>query len=317
MKPRFSIALHGGAGTIRQNEMTAEKKADLSKTLKLALEAGIDILKSAGSAVEATAASVVIMENSPLFNAGKGSVFNHKGFVEMDASIMCGKTLNIGGVTCVRNIRNPILLSKEILLHNDHVLLAGAGAEDFARSRGLVFKDDDYFFTPFRYEQLQKARQKKRVILDHSPANPDKYGTVGAVALDLAGNLAAATSTGGMTNKLAGRVGDSPLAGSGNYANNKTCAVSCTGIGEGFIRAVSAYDVSALMEYKSLSLQEAAKKVVFEKLPLVGGAGGLIAVDKNGEVYLPFNTEGMYRAWYRPGEGLNLQFYEQKEHSNG
>lgn len=309
MPNNFSIAIHGGAGTIRQKEMTPEKEQQLRQTLNRSIQAGIDILKEGGDAIAATSAAVVVMEDSPLFNAGKGSVFNHDGFVEMDASIMCGKNLDSGGVTCIRHLKNPILAAKEVLSTSQHCLLSGEGAELFAQQRGLEFKKAPYFFTQYRWDQLQTAREKEIVQLDHSEDHSSKFGTVGAVALDRLGNLAAATSTGGMTNKAAGRVGDSPLPGSGNYANNSTCAVSCTGIGEGFMRSVSAYDVSALIEYKGVSLEEAAAIVIYEKLPFVRGEGGLIAVDCKGDISLPFNSEGMYRAWSKHEEDVTVEMY--------
>ena len=310
MESTFSIAIHGGAGTIQQKDMTFEKQQKLESTLKLSIETGIEILKNGGSALDATAAAVVEMENSDLFNAGKGSVFNAKGFIEMDAAIMCGKTQNAGAVTCVRNIKNPILLSKEILLKSSHVLLDGLGAESFARENNIQFESNDYFYTQHRYDQLKQAKKAKRVQLDHSDSNDGKFGTVGAVAVDLQGNLAASTSTGGMTNQVAGRVGDTPTIGSGTFAKNQTCAVSCTGTGESFIRAVAAYDVSALMAYGGHSLSEAGNRVVFENLPKVDGMGGLIGVDRSGNIILPFNSEGMYRAFCKSGEPLQIRMYK-------
>ncbi len=310
MKNTFSIAIHGGAGTIRQSEMTEERKDELQKCLRTAILRGRHILDNGGSAIDATCAAVVEMEDSPLFNAGRGSVFNSSGFIEMDASVMCGQTLAAGAVTCVRNIKNPVLAAKALLEHSSHVLLSGADAESFSRNHNIEFEQDDFFYTEHRYQQLKDAQKKDRVQLDHSDENDGKFGTVGAVALDKNGNLAASTSTGGMTNQLPGRVGDTPLIGSGNYANNRTCAVSCTGIGEGFIRAVSAYDVSALMEYKGLSLEQACKLVVHEKLHKVEGMGGLIAVDKSGAVSLPFNSEGMYRAWLTAGTDIQIAMYK-------
>lgn len=309
MNSNFSIAIHGGAGTIQQKNMTPEMEQELETTLKLSIETGIKILRDGGTAIDAISAAVVVMENSELFNAGRGAVFNANGFIEMDAAIMCGKTRQAGAVTCIRNIKNPILLSKEILTKSGHVLLDGQGAESFARETGLQFENDDYFFTKHRYEQLQEAKQQKIVQLDHSKSNDGKFGTVGAVALDQQGNIAAATSTGGMTNQKPGRVGDTPMIGSGTYANNNTCAVSCTGTGESFIRAVAAYDVSALMEYGRKSLGEAGNIVVFEKLLEVDGLGGLIAVDAFGNIILPFNSEGMYRAFYKSDGALQIKMY--------
>ena len=310
MKSNFSIAIHGGAGTIQQKDMTSEKQQNLESTLTLSIEAGIRILKDGGTAIDATSAAVVVMEDSDLFNAGKGAVFNSNGFIEMDAAIMCGKTIQAGAVTCVRNIKNPILLSKEILLNSGHILLDYQGAESFAREKDISFEKDNYFYTQHRYDQLQEAKKKKIVQLDHSDSNDGKFGTVGAVALDQHGNLASATSTGGMTNQKPGRVGDTPMIGSGTYANNNTCAVSCTGTGESFIRAVAAYDVSALMEYGGHSLNEASKTVIFKKLLEVDGMGGLIAVDQTGNIALPFNSEGMYRAFYKSGESVQIKMYK-------
>jgi beta-aspartyl-peptidase (threonine type) len=235
---------------------------------------------------------VVSLEDCPLFNAGKGAVFTHDEKHEMDASIMEGKTLNAGAVAAVRNVRNPIVLARAVMEKSEHVLLSGAGAEEFARNVKLPFEADEYFYNKFRHDQLMAIIHSEKSILDHTEK---KFGTVGAVALDMNGNLAAATSTGGMTNKRFGRIGDTPVIGSGTYANNKTCAVSCTGHGEYFLRAVVAYDISCLMEYKGMSLQQACEKVVLEKLVSIGGEGGVIAVDTLGSHSLTFNSDGMYR----------------------
>jgi beta-aspartyl-peptidase (threonine type) len=286
------IAIHGGAGTILKSSMTKEKEALYVHGLRSALLAGFAILDKGGSSVDAVEAAVVVLEDNPLFNAGKGSVFTNDKKHEMDASIMDGSNLIAGAVCGISNVRNPVKLARTVMEHSDHVMLSGKGAEEFARSMNIGFENDEYFFTQNRYDQLLNAIEEDRVQLDHTEK---KFGTVGAVALDVSGNLAAATSTGGMTNKRFNRIGDSPLIGSGTYANNTTCAVSCTGHGEFFIRTVVAYDISCLMEYKGLSLSEACDVLVFDKLKKIGGEGGLIAVDSKGNVTLPFNSDGMYR----------------------
>lgn len=305
-KKKFSIAVHGGAGTILKKLMNAEKERIYKKALSVSLEVGYDILEEGGSAVDAVEAAVYELENFPLFNAGKGAVFTHDGKHEMDASIMDGKTLKAGAVTCVQRVRNPVVLAREVMEFSEHVLLSGKGAEQFAKVRKIKLENDNYFFTDDRFKQLQEVINEEGAHLDHNINVKDKkFGTVGAVALDKNGNLAAATSTGGMTNKRFGRIGDSPIIGSGTYANNKTCAVSCTGHGEFFIRAVVAYDISCLMEYKNMTLKQACKEVVNKKLVKLGGEGGLIAVDKNGNIELAFNSEGMYRG-YKTSSGKEL-----------
>jgi len=309
---KTSIAIHGGAGTLLSSQMTAEKEKDYKKALEDALREGIKIVENGGSAIDAAIAAVISMEDSPLFNAGKGSVFTNEGKHEMDASIMCGKTLEAGAVAAVRNIKNPISLAKVVMQHSDHIILSGKGAKDFARKMNIEFEPDQYFFTQNRYDQWMKIRDTDNYQLDHSaPVSPqNKFGTVGAVVLDQHGNLSAATSTGGMTNKRYGRIGDSPIIGAGTYANNQTCAVSCTGYGEYFIRAVTAYDVSCLMEYKGMTLKEACETVINEKLVKLGGEGGLIAVDRNGNLELLFNSAGMYRAWKRNGKPMQTAIYQ-------
>ncbi len=310
MGTSFSIAIHGGAGTIRQEDMTESHSRNVESTLKRSIETGISILSQGGSSLEATAAAVVVMENSELFNAGRGSVFNADGVVEMEAAIMCGKTLNAGAVTCVKNVKNPILLATEIMNKSNHILLDGSGAEMFAREAGIAFEESNYFFTEHRFNQLKEAQKNNNVQLDHSDSNDGKFGTVGAVAMDQSGNLAASTSTGGMTNQHSGRVGDSPMIGAGTYANNNTCAVSCTGTGEAFIRSVSAYDLSAMMEYGGHSLDSAGDIVINEKLSKINGMGGLIAVDNKGNLILPFNSEGMYRGSFKSNGVLNIAMYQ-------
>jgi L-asparaginase / beta-aspartyl-peptidase len=298
----FSIAIHGGAGTILREDMTPELEAAYTLALQEAVNSGYDILEKGGTAEAAVIAATVSMEDNPLFNAGRGSVFTNTGGHEMDAAIMLGQNLMAGAVAGVSNVRNPVLLAAEIMNHSDHVFLSGHGAENFALRRGLPLAAPDYFYSPFRHEQWKAVRDTETYALDHNVKatsalmKDKKFGTVGAVACDQQGNLAAATSTGGMTNKKYNRIGDTPVIGSGNYANNKTCAISCTGHGELFIRAVAAYDVSCLMEYKGLTLQKAMEIVVLEKLVAIGGEGGMIGVDGEGGLALVFNSAGMYRA---------------------
>jgi len=292
----ISLALHGGAGTISKSAMSPEKEIAYRAALQLALTTGYTLLEKGASAMDAVEATVRILEDSPLFNAGKGAVFTNDEKHEMDASIMDGKNLEAGAVAGVSSVKNPIGLARLILEKSGHVLLVGNGALEFAKQQNVPLKDEAYFYDELRYQQLLEARKNNVMQLDHSPLNEKKYGTVGAVACDIHGNIAAATSTGGMTNKKFGRVGDSPIIGAGNYANNQTCAVSCTGSGEFFIRSVVAYDVSCLMEYKGLSLQDACNEVVHNRLMKINGDGGLVAVDAKGNIALPFNTDGMYRA---------------------
>jgi beta-aspartyl-peptidase (threonine type) len=293
---KISIAIHGGAGTILRSEMNAEKEIAYKEALQEALDAGYTVLEKGGTALDAVEQAVISLENCPLFNAAKGSVFNALGGHEMDASIMEGKTKLAGAVCGVHNIKNPVALARQVMQQTEHVLLMGEGAMDFAATIGFPFIDDDYFYDDFRYQQWLKIKDSEKFQLDHSDIKDKKFGTVGAVALDIHGNIAAATSTGGMTNKKFGRVGDSPIIGAGTYANNLTCAVSCTGSGEYFLRGVVAYDVSCLMEYKGMSLEDACNEVIHHRLQSIGGDGGLIAADANGNITLAFNTEGMYRA---------------------
>ncbi|GAB3626544.1 beta-aspartyl-peptidase [Pandoraea terrae] len=309
---RAVIAIHGGAGTISRDTPAIEVKA-YHDALADILRAGQTILASGGSALDAVTEAVRLLEDCPRFNAGRGAVFTHAGTHELDAAIMDGTTLDAGAIACVHQIRNPILAARAVLEKSEHVLLVGKGAEAFADAHGIASVTPDYYFTQARYAQWQRALAAAAVQLDHDmplkvnggdePIDPDsKLGTVGAVACDLDGRVAAATSTGGMTNKAVGRVGDSPIIGAGCYANNASAAVSATGTGEAFMRTVAAYDVGALMMYAGLSLEDAATRVVSEKLASVGGRGGLIAVDAHGNVCLPFNTEGMYRGVARVGE---------------
>lgn len=308
----YSIAIHGGAGTILRSQMTPDKEAKYLAALKAAVDAGYAILERGGSSLDAVEAAIISLEDCPLFNAGKGAVFNNEGRHEMDASVMYGKDLSAGAVTGVKNIKNPITLSRAVMEKSQHVFLAGSGAEVFAREQNIAFEDDAYFYDQFRYDQWQQAQKEEGVFLDHniSAGDEKKFGTVGAVALDINGHLAAGTSTGGMTNKKFGRVGDSPIIGAGTYANDNTCAISCTGHGELFIRSVVAYDISCLMEYKGLTLHEACDEVVMNKLVKIQGEGGLIAIDKNGNVELPFNSEGMYRAFKKSDGSGEVLIYK-------
>lgn len=305
----FSIAIHGGAGTINRSNMDEEKALRYHDALKAATQAGLDILSKGGNALDAVTNAVISLENCPLFNAGKGAVYTHEKKHEMDASIMDGTNLAAGAVTMVQHIKNPVLLARSIMEKSEHVFLCGQGAEDFARIQNLTFETDDYFNTDFRYQQLQDAIREDKIALDHNINTEKKFGTVGAVAKDMHGNLAAATSTGGMTNKRFNRIGDSPVIGAGTYANNFTCGISCTGHGEFFLRGVVAYDVSCLMEYKGLSLQEACEEVILRKQVQLGGEGGLIGVDKNGKLALVFNSEGMYRAWANTIDHIQTAIY--------
>lgn len=311
-----TLVIHGGAGNITPAMMTADDEKAYNEGLKTALDAGYEILHGGGSAMDAVTAAIVELENNTIFNAGKGAVFTKKGVNEMDAAIMEGKTLAAGAIAGVRNIKNPIKLAREVMLYSGHVFLSGKGASEFALTRGIEQTPDEYFFNKLRYDQWVEIRDSDFYQLDHKAdnlkgaPNPDhKFGTVGAVACDSDGNLAAGTSTGGMTNKRFGRIGDSPVIGSGTYANNNTCAISCTGHGEPFLRAVVAYDVSCLMEYKGLTLQEACDTVVKDKLVKIGGEGGMIAVNGNGEGLFCFNSAGMYRAMRNSDGKEEIAYY--------
>ena len=308
----YALAIHGGAGTILKNTMTPEKELLYKNGLQHAIDAAENILKSGGTAFDAVEKAIIELENNPLFNAGKGAVFTNKGTHELDASIMNGSNLMAGAVAGVHNVKNPIALARGVMEQSEHVLLTGVGAMDFAKKINSPLEDDNYFFVQLRHDQLQQALQSNTMVLDHTDnkSNEKKFGTVGCVALDLQGNLAAGTSTGGMTNKKYGRVGDSAIIGAGTYANNKTCAISCTGHGELFMRSVVAYDISCLMEYKNLTLKEACQIVVMEKLVKIGGEGGLIALDSNGNIELPFNSDGMYRASKKQNEEIYIGIYK-------
>lgn len=312
MNNNFAIAVHGGAGTILRSLMTAEKEAQYITGLNQAINAGHAILKQGGTSTDAVEAAVIALENFPLFNAGKGAVFTNKGTHEMDASIMDGASLEAGAVSGISNVQNPIALAKVIKDKSGHVFLCGAEAEAFAKMMNLPMQPNAYFYEESRFKQWQEVKDTDVYQLDHTINSGEgkKFGTVGAVALDKHGNIAAATSTGGMTNKRFGRVGDSPMIGAGTYANNNTCAISCTGHGEFFIRAVVAYDISCLMEYKGLTLKQACDFVVKDKLVKFGGEGGLIAIDTAGNIELPFNSEGMYRGYKRNNEDAIIKIYE-------
>jgi beta-aspartyl-peptidase (threonine type) len=306
---KYSLVIHGGAGTIVKEDMTPELELAYTEGLSEALDAGFAVLKEGGSAVNAIKAAIVLLEDNLLFNAGRGSVFTKKGIQEMDAAIMDGSNLAAGAVTGVRNVRNPIELATEVMRNSNHVFLSGKGTTEFAIKQGVKLEADDYFFSQFRYDQWKAIRDSDTYSLDHTHQRLEelmkdrKFGTVGAVACDMHGNIAGATSTGGMTNKKYGRIGDSPVIGAGTYANNKTCAISCTGHGEMFIRSVAAYDVSALMEYKGLSLQEAMDEVVNKKLVSMNGEGGMIGVDAKGNTAMVLNSAGMYRG-VRTSDGV-------------
>lgn len=319
------IAIHGGAGTIsRSNPDSASLEATYHEALKGILQSAQQLLAAGGSAVDAVSLAVDLLEDCPLFNAGYGAVFTHEATHELDAAIMDGANLRAGAVACVSRIRRPLRAARAVMERSEHVLLVAAGAETFAQACGLELVDPAFFSTEARRAQLQHAILADQTMMDHdgaallfrvsnlSPAQPDeshKMGTVGAVALDSHGNLAAATSTGGMTNKRCGRVGDTPLIGSGTYADNRTAAISCTGTGEMFIRGVVAYDICARMAYGYQTLDAAAQAVVMKSLPAIGGRGGLIAVDTQGRLSSPFNTEGMYRGFARVGEAIQTAIF--------
>jgi len=328
----ITIVIHGGAGTITRANMSPEKEKAYRDGLNAALQKGYAVLKNGGTSVQAVEAAIMVMEDSPLFNAGKGAVFTHEGKNELDASIMEGKTLKAGAIAGVTTIKNPIRTAIAVMEKSPHVMMIGKGAETFARDQGMELVGPSYFYTEARFKALQKAKEEEKIELDHSEkegkqikktpktgavkqddlifTEGKKFGTVGCVALDKFGNLAAGTSTGGMTNKRFGRVGDAPIIGAGTYANNNTCAVSATGHGEFFIRSVVAYDISALMEYKGLSLKDASEEVVMKKLVERGGEGGIIALDRKGNISMPFNSEGMYRAYMKSDGSSEVLIYK-------
>ena len=318
MSHPFSIAIHGGAGTILREQMSDELKTGIVEALEKSVLVGHQILKSGGDALDAVVAAVKVMEDSPHFNAGKGSVLTHDEFVEMDASVMHGKEMDAGAIAGVRHIKNPIELARDVMLKSDHVLLIGEGAEKFAFEHDYTFTEQDYFFTERRYDQLQSMKEKGIFALseakyDEQQANkyPDdkKYGTVGAVALDQAGNLAAATSTGGVTNKKYGRVGDSPIIGAGTIAENGNVAVSTTGMGEFFLRKMVASDVAARMRYLKEDVHTACEHIIQGELREMGGEGGLIAMDSQGEIHFGMNSSGMYRASVDVDGAVEVKIY--------
>lgn len=303
-----AIAVHGGSGTIPSSLQNSDTEKSYLDGLQEALDAGFNLLEKKKSALESVTKAVSILEDCELFNAGKGSVFNAKGKHEMDASVMDGKSLNAGAVAGIQGVKNPVLLAEDILRNTPFVFLAGNEAMEYANRQNFKIMPDSYFFTNYRYDQWQEIKGSAEVKLDHSSGSDSDLGTVGAVAVDTKGNVAAATSTGGLTNKSWGRIGDSPMIGAGTYANNKTCAVSCTGYGEFFIRAVAAYDVSCRMKYGGMNLEQAAREVIHKLLKKMGGEGGLIAVDAMGNISMPFNTPGMYRGMKNDSQTITQIF---------
>ncbi len=317
-KPKYVLAIHGGAGTILKKNMTDSLEKAYIDKLTESLQAGYDQIKQGNSSLDAIEAAIHVMEDSPLFNAGKGAVFTNQGKNELDAAIMDGSNLKAGAVAGVTNIKNPISAARAVMDKSEHVMMVGKGAEEFAKNNGIEIVDPSYFWTKQRWDGLQRAleRDQERAELDHDdqkaflpPYKDEKFGTVGCVALDKQGNLAAGTSTGGMTNKKFGRVGDAPIIGAGTYANNATVAISCTGWGEFFIRSVAAFNVSAKMQYAKMNLAKASQEVI-DEIGKLGGDGGMIAIDKNGEVAMPFNTEGMYRGTVTADGKINVEIYK-------
>lgn len=304
-KPEYVLVIHGGAGTATKEDYSPERTQQYVDKISEVLKAGQQVLEQGGSSLDAVEAAIRIMEDSPLFNAGKGAVFNAEGKNELDASFMDGKSLDAGAVAGVRTVKNPISAARAVMEKSGHVMLTGAGAEKFASAIGLDMVDTAYFFTRGRWDSYQRIRERKEKEAGKS------YSTVGAVALDKDGNLAAGTSTGGMTFKMPGRVGDSPIIGAGTYANNKTCAVSATGHGEFFIRNVVAYDISARMEYAGMSLQDASNDLIHNKLKALKANGGVIAVDKDGNIAMPFNTESMIRGYINSRGEMQITIYEE------
>ncbi len=303
--PEYALVLHGGAGTILKKNMSEDKEKEYLAALNIALNKGEEILKSGGSSLDAVEQTIKYLEDTPLFNAGKGAVFTNDGRNSLDASIMTGNDLNAGAVAGIGNVKNPISAARAVMEQSDHVMLSGKGAEQFAVEIGLETVNPTYFHTENRWRSLQNAKERESKAMGSFDESQDyKFGTVGVVALDKNGDIAAGTSTGGMTNKRYDRIGDSPILGAGTYANNKTCGVSCTGHGEFFIRWAVAHDISALIEYKGFDAHQAGEEVIMKKLKSVGGSGGAIILDKNGNISMPFNTEGMYRAYVKPNERI-------------
>jgi len=312
-KMKYGLVIHGGAGSIIRGTISQEQELEYRNKLKEALHTGYQVLREGGASIDAVQKAVMVLEDSPLFNAGKGAVLNNEGKVELDASIMDGKTLSAGAAAGLHHIKNPISLARLIMDKSPHVFMTGNGAEQFAKQQGLEFVGEEYFITQERLDQLKRIQEREKN--DSSGRSElirqSKWGTVGAVALDQHGNLAAATSTGGMTNKKYGRVGDSPVIGAGIYANNRTCAVSCTGHGEYFIKNAVAYDVSARMLYKGSTLKEAAGEVINEVLLKIKADGGLIAIDKDGNFTMPFNTPGMFRGYMDENGNYEIELYRE------
>lgn len=313
----ITLVIHGGAGTIKRENMTPELEKQYHESLNQALNAGYDVLEKGGTSIEAVIASIKVLEDNPLFNAGKGAVFTNEGKNELDASIMDGSNLMAGAVAGVTTIKNPITAAHAVMTKSEHVMMVGQGAEKFAQEQGLEIVDPSYFFDSVRYQQLLRVQGEelgKEASLYDPYTKDKKFGTVGAVALDQFGNIAAGTSTGGMTNKKYGRVGDAPIIGAGTYANNATCGVSATGHGEYFIRLAVARDIASLMEYKGLSLQEAADQVIHTKLQNLGGDGGIVALDRQGNISMTFNSEGMYRGYIsKKGEGKTFIYKDEEK----
>ncbi|MGB3775115.1 MAG: isoaspartyl peptidase/L-asparaginase [Leeuwenhoekiella sp.] len=314
----FAIVIHGGAGTILKENMSDSLEAAYEAKLTEAIQTGYKILQDGGTSLEAVQRTINVMEDSPLFNSARGAVFTHEGKNELDASIMDGKSLNAGAIAGVTNVKNPINLAYEVMVNSEHVLLSGKGAEEFAKEQGLEIVDPSYFFTQKRYDALQRSLEAEKTVKKDSKTafydpfiKDDKYGTVGCVALDKNGNLAAGTSTGGMNNKRYNRIGDAPIIGAGTYANNKTCGVSSTGWGEYFMRGLVAYDISAMMEYGGKNLEGATNAVIQEKLTAMGGTGGIVSLDHNGNVSMEFNTPGMYRAYMNEAGELQVGIYKE------
>lgn len=323
--PQWAIAIHGGAGVIDRKSLTPEQDASYRAALKRALEASTKVLEAKGSALDAVQAAITLMEDDPLFNSGRGAVFTSEGRVELDASIMDGKTLGVGAVAAVTRTRHPIMLARRVMEHSPHVMLVGSGADTFSREQGLEQVEPSWFYTERRWQALEKFLKEKNLPIPRKPdgiAQKDpkqdlvhdegKHGTVGAVAVDVHGNVAAGTSTGGTTGKRWGRVGDSPIIGAGTYASNSSCAVSATGTGEYFIRLSVAREICALVEYKNMSLQSAADEVIQKRLTALGGDGGIIAVAPDGQVAWSFNSEGMYRARATKGKPAEVAIYKEE-----
>lgn len=318
---KITLVIHGGAGNISQETLSEERWNLYKQGLEEALDQGYEILESGGTSIDAVEKSISLMENNPLFNAGKGAVYNTYGKQEMDASIMDGKTLNSGAVAGVNGIKNPIIAARTVMDSSKHVMFSGNGATLFAKEEGLEIVDSTYFYTKRRYDYWKSLKDKEKLGLDHNKLSFEedlnywehkKYGTVGAVAIDKYGNIVAGTSTGGLTNKQFGRIGDSPIIGAGTYANNKTCGVSCTGTGEYFIRTLAAHEVSSLVQYKNLPLQEATDSVIYNRIEPLNGDGGMIALDKYGNVAYSFNTKGMFRAYKNSNGEKHINAFEKE-----